>query len=423
MEDFFSEYFKYTEQTESPAVYHRWCAITSISAILGRNFYLKHGHFKIYPNLYTMLIGDSGSRKSTSIKLAKKLLTKSGYNTIAADKTSKEKFLVDLEGREDEFALEKDKEKLYDKVMSGNLWGDDSISDREPKEVFIMADEFNEFSGSGNLEFYTTLGNLWDWDDEIRPFSQRLKNSRSVSIFQPTINILGGNTPENYTKAFPPEIIGQGFLSRMIHVYGERNGKRLAFPKEPSEEETKKIVTYLSNIRSSMQGEAELEEEAEATLEHLYLSWNPLSDVRFKSYSNRRFTQLLKICLVVCASRLSKVISKSIVVEANTILSAVEIDMPRSLGEFGNSINSEVTHKIMDMLNETSKPLSAKELWVGVYRDMKKITDLNDVMQNLAIAGRVQLVKGKGWLPLRVAARELLHVDWSMLTEDERKGI
>src|SRR4051812_8728692 len=98
MEDFFSTYFAYTEATEPPITYHRWCAIGTIAALLARNFYIQHGHFRIYPNLYIQLIGDPGSRKSTAIKLIKKLLLASGYDTIAADKTSKEKFLVDLEG-------------------------------------------------------------------------------------------------------------------------------------------------------------------------------------------------------------------------------------------------------------------------------------------------------------------------------------
>jgi len=50
-----------------------------------------------------MLIGEAGARKSTSIKLVKKLLGASGYTDFSANKQQK-KFLVDLQ-REEDFGL------------------------------------------------------------------------------------------------------------------------------------------------------------------------------------------------------------------------------------------------------------------------------------------------------------------------------
>ena len=98
--DFLSMYLEYTSGTECPVLFNRWSAIAGIGAFLGRGYSLLHGHFPINPNIYCMLMGTPGTRKSTSIKLIKNLLTKAGYETVAADKTSKEKFLVDLAGEE-----------------------------------------------------------------------------------------------------------------------------------------------------------------------------------------------------------------------------------------------------------------------------------------------------------------------------------
>ena len=39
-------------------------------------------------------------RKINSFKLSKKLLQLTGYNTISADKSSKEKFMLDLAGED-----------------------------------------------------------------------------------------------------------------------------------------------------------------------------------------------------------------------------------------------------------------------------------------------------------------------------------
>lgn len=90
-DEFLSSYLAYASDTEVPAIFHRWAAISSIGAFLGRRYYFSHGHFEINPNIYCMLIGSPGTRKSTAIKLIKKLIKTAGYDTIAADKTTKER--------------------------------------------------------------------------------------------------------------------------------------------------------------------------------------------------------------------------------------------------------------------------------------------------------------------------------------------
>lgn len=417
MDDFIELYLRYTEQTEPPYIYHRWCAIATVGALLGRNFYFQHGHFRVFPNLYCLLIGEPGARKSTSIKLIKKLLVESGYSLFAAEKTSKEAFLLDLQGRDEE--QEAQALKKYDTATAQDLWGD-SEQNKEPREVFIAADEFNEFIGINNSDFCTTLGNLWDWDSEYKPFDSRLKNSKSVAIWQPTISILGGTTQEKYAEAFPVGIIGGGFLSRMLHIYGEKSVRQFTFPPVPAEADTKKIVELLKHIRQKIRGQATVSKEAFTMLDTLYKGWQEIDDPRFKSYSTRRFTQLLKICLIVAASRVTNTVDEGIVFTANTYLSAAETNMPKALGEFGKSKNSDVANKVMDVLLAATRPLTVKMVWEKVYKDLEKITILGDIIQGLNHAGKIQYIEKKGWLPLRAVKKLQAFIDLTQLTEEER---
>lgn len=416
MDDFIELYLRYTAETEPPTIYHRWCAITTIGALLGRNLYFQHGHFRVFPNLFVMLIGEPGARKSTSIKLIKKLLIASGYNTFAAEKTSKEAFLLDMQGR----PQEEEESNTYDKVTAQDLWGSGNDDNKEPREVFIAADEFNEFIGINNSEFCTTLGNLWDWDSEYSPFESRLKNSKSIAIWQPTISILGGTTPEKYAEAFPIGIIGGGFLSRLLHIYGEKSGRKYTFPPEPVEADTKKIVEELQRIRQKCHGKVTPTPEAVKMLDEIYLGWQEIDDPRFKSYSTRRFTQLLKLCLVRAAATASPTATADGVLWANTVLSAAETNMPRALGEFGKSKNSDVANKVMDVLIKAMKPLSIKEIWEYVYKDLDKILTLADILQGLNHAGKIQHIDKKGWLPYRKAVKQQKFVDLNLLTLEER---
>jgi len=417
--DFLSQYLSYTSNTEVPTFFHRWCAISGIAAILGRNFQFPHGHFLINPNMYSMLIGEPGTRKSTAIKMFKVILTGAGYDTLAAEKTTKEKFLIDLSGVEVEYD-HKGKVVSVDESIDQNLWGNENedVKSRPPAEVFIMADELNDFLGNGNIEFISMLGSLWDYNGV---YDSRIKNGKSIAINNPTINILAGNTPTGFSLAFPTEIIGQGFFSRILLVYAEPTGKKITFPKKPDPADTAELVRMLSNIRSKVVGIAERTSEAEELLDVIYRTHVDIEDVRFKNYASRRLTHLFKLCLVTSAARLSTTIDVQDVVYANTILTHAEHLMPKALGEFGKSKNSDVSHKIIQLLEGAVKVMTIRDIFKHVHNDITKKTDLGEILMNLSEADKIQRVEGGFLVKKKVFKQENTRsLDYTLLTAEER---
>lgn len=405
----FEQYAAYTADTEPMWWYHRWCLYSAVGALLGRRFYFQHGHFTVNPNLYTMLIGDTGSRKSSAIKLMSKVIRQVGGVKLAADKGSKEKFLADMEGGDGQEI------GILD-TTTESLFGTGSGSE-EAREIYVIADEFNDFIGTNNIEFASLLGTLWDYEGI---YEYRIKTGKSTRIPDPTVNILGGNTAQGITIAFPQELLNQGFFGRLILIYGEKSGRKITFPKKPPEEETARLVAALQNIQIRARGPAELSSDAASVLDTIYQSPTEMADVRFKSYSNRRFTQLLKLCTINAACRNDTCISRADVVLANTILSAAEELMPRSLGEFGKAKNSGVATKILEVLNAAVEPLTVMQLWKHVHKDLPKITELGEIVQGLEYAEKVFLVKGRGWLVKKSARRDLRFVDWNYLSSEEQ---
>lgn len=426
-ESLFELYFRYAEATEPPTVYHRWSLISSVGALLGRQFWFPFGTTRIFPNQYVMLIGNPGTRKSTAIKMARRVIATTGYSTFAAERTSKEKFLLDLEGVTDEDAWSKSNKSgrrtitANDVLDNLELGGGGETHDGIPKEIFVTADEFNEFSGTGNIEFLSMLGALWDWDDEDTTYKHRFKNSKSISIFQPTISILGGNTHSSFKLAFPEQAIGQGFLSRLILVYSEPSGRKITFPTKPPDAVVSSLAAALSRIKESVRGEATMAAGAERALDTIYRTSKDLEDYRFKSYSTRRFTHLIKLCLIVTAMRSSTEISTDDVVLANTILTYTESNMSKALGEFGRSKDSEAQHNIMTALYESKTPLSISDLWKIVSRDVDKQERLADILSSLASAGKIQPAPGnKGmFLPMQkpMAKENTPYVNLNLLKE------
>lgn len=423
----FDLYFEYVRDTEPPIIYHRWALITAVGAMLGRQFYFPFGDQRVYPNMYVMLIGNPGTRKSTAIKGVARVLRSAGYDSFAAEKTTKEKFLLDLEGAEDEVGLR----SAYGKAPAGrnspardvlatlDLDDGSETHDGIPREVFVTADEFNEFVGTGNLDFLSMLGALWDWDSETTTYKHRFKNSKSISIYQPTISILGGNTHAGFQAAFPEAAIGQGFLSRLVLVYSEPSGRKITFPQKPDERIAVALMEKLNVIREKVKGEATRSQQASTALDSIYRTWADLEDSRFKSYSTRRFTHLLKLCLVVCAMRGSVRIDIQDVLLANSVLHFTENAMPKALGEYGRSRNSIATHNLMTALYETKKPLTIEELYKVVQRDLEKRDQISDLLKNLQEAGKIMWIKeAQGFLPkMKTVNTRAVFLDLKLLKE------
>lgn len=415
----FDLYLDFVQDTESPIIYHRWSLLTCLSAMLARQCWIPFGSARIFPNQYVMLIGEPGARKSSAIKLARKLFSAAGYKNFAATKTTKEKFLIDLEGIE-----EQSDEKVSNTAVMQNLFGE-KCND-EPHETFIVADEFNDFMRCCDLEFHSMLGALWDWDDESVCYEQRLKNSRSISIFQPTVTLLGGNTHTGFAEMFPPQAIGQGFLSRLLLVFSEPTNRKIAWPATPSPEDHLRLVSEIQEIRTVMQGALKFSDKAKNMLTVLYNSYEGFADVRFTSYFTRRHTHLLKMCILCAAINKTLTVGAVEVLLANTILHFTEHFMPKALGEFGKAKHSDVANKILQLLSKTYKPLDLPELWKQVNSDLDRQEDLAKLLEGLRTAGKIQWVPKsntniQGFLLTRKPlGQSELYVDYSLLREANR---
>lgn len=419
MEDFFSTYLKYTDETEPPKIYHRWAAISGIAAILSNQYYFQHGAFVINPNLYIFLMGVSGCRKSVVINFMKKLLRKYGYNTISADKTSKEQFLIDL--------AESSKVNVSDDQAIENFLNSVQETKEDISETYILADEFNDFFGSTYvLDFITCLGKLWDHEG---PYSSKLRNNKSLIVPQPIINMLCGNTPTNFARIFPPEILGQGFFSRMLLIHGEPTGKKITFMKEPDPQVTAHIIDLFHRIKTEVRGRTVVSPIAMKLIDKIYKSPINFYDVRFESYPTRRFAHLIKLSLILSAARLSTTIEEQDVVKANTFLTYAEHFMPKALGEFGKAKNSDVSHKVVQFIENSESPPQLSDIWIQVSNDLDRMEALADIIKSLQIAEKIQSVKdsnGRFVFLLKKRVAEFVNtdvLDFSYLTDEERNKV
>jgi len=321
-------------------------------------------------------MGTPGTRKTTAIMIAQKMVKHQGYDRFSADHTSPERFLHDM--------LMQNPEDSEEDLLEMSL---DAIT----CERFIVADEFTDFVGKGNLNFLTMLAKLWDAQDS---YSHPKLHGKSILIPRPTLSALCGNTPQNFIIAFPPEAIGQGCMSRMILVHGDPTGEKLEDPPEPTEESIKALKERLDKVQKIVRGPITKSPEAQIIFGKIYKSFKDIEDHRFQHYSTRRFTHFQKLAMVLAAMRCSTVIESDDCLIANTILHYTEARMPKALGEFGKSRNADVSNSVLEILKRVKKPVTIRYLWKMVAQDLNRQDELVEIVKNLRDAGKIQLVSG-----------------------------
>ena len=417
-----AEYLAFTADTESDKRFHRWSFLSCVAAKLGRRVYFPFGHGRIYPNMYVLLIGVPAARKSTAINIAQKLLAASQYNTFSYTRSSREKFLMDFE---DGF----DVAKAFDLTPEAKMLAilstpidmmsllDKPFAPPDPvREVFICCDEFVDFIGQKNINFINTLTTLWDNKDN---YPERLKNSKSVNILKPTVNILGGTTPQSFDTALPPDVIGSGFMSRVILVYGDVPKHKITFPVPPDPRTNKSLIASLDRV-GRISGEATLTQDAEALIDKIYQTYSNLPDARLQYYCARRLDHLIKLCMVIAALKGTTVIDYDSVVEANTILTYTEQTMQKALGEFGNAKNAKATQQIMEVLAAAGGPIEFEDLWTNVSTDLDRWSAMLEVLTNLKLANKIQLSNTSAWINKAPAPVNTVGLDFERYIKESR---
>lgn len=377
------KYLKLVEKTEPPILHHIWSLISMMSANLGRRCWFEFGSTPIYPNQYILLVGDPGVRKSTAMSLAKKMIKGNRSIRIAPDDTGGQRqgLIMAMLGQED--SMESMLEGLTDCEFSDlaeddksaiNLDSPVSLEDRHT--MYVFASEFASFIGQSCYELVTFLTKIWDGEDH----NYTLKNSKQI-LEKPLLNLLGGTTPTAMSQALPLEVVGQGFLSRVILVYAESSVK-IARPQALAEEGVAELHKIFDYVAQNFNGAFKETANASEFLDSLYFKDHHIADTRFVYYMTRRHTHLIKLTMALAALRGSQEIIREDVEDAEELLSLTEKAMPSALGEFGLSPLGAARQKLLDYLNSSPDPYTMNNLWSLMQKDMKW-TDFRQTLHDL----------------------------------------
>lgn len=395
--EFLQTYLQYVEHTESPQMMHIWAALSAASACMGRHVVLPFGIGDIYPNMFTLLVGPPGTRKSKAISYASKLVSQHTGVRFAPDDTSGQRqgLISAMEG-DTQLSTDEQEWQILNSASSvdamtdvGNL----SISVANAADehtIFACASEFGTFMGEGNVNMTRFLNKVWDGEDyhyKLKTSQERLRN--------PLMTIIGGTTTSDIARILPAESIGQGFMSRWILVFSPQKAKNVARPFLDLSLEPKLAETF-AWLNYEMHGEIKESKNAATLLDYMYENKTiDLQDARFLYYAERRHTHLQKLCMVLAGLRRSFTIEEQDVETADALLAATEEHMPEALGEFGLSPIGAAKQKMLEFLQHSNEPVSASLLWQVMQRDMK-LADFKSAISDLINSNKVAEVQVGG---------------------------
>ena len=389
--EFLSAYMEYIEDTESPRLFHIWSALSGVSACLGRRVTLPFGITDIFANQYILLVGPPGVRKSTAMSIMQRRLRNATEIRFAQDDTGGQRqgLIVAMQGDElhEEVA---DLENIDAAAMALNLDKIAGVSmkidKRDEHTIYAVASEFNTFIGHNSIDMITFLAKMWDGED----YEYRIKSSRNT-LTNPLLNLIGGTTPTNIASAMPPEAIGQGFMSRIILVYGDTKYKSVARPKTLDKKAEEEIDNLYGHLFHSFDGHIIEDTPARDLIDNLYEEEVKIKDPRFIYYAERRHIHLIKLCMSLAASRRSNIININDVDEATSILRTTESLMSDALGEYGMSPLSAAKQKMLEFLRHANGPVTTQVLWAIMQKDMKQI-DFRNSVSDLINSGKIKQV-------------------------------
>jgi len=262
---FVDEYVRWTTPScDAPEIYQRYCALVLLAAIVGRKLRYSSGLRTIHANIWVLLMGDSGDRKTTPMAFAMDLLREHNLAYIYPD----------------EFSY-----KRYIETARDNPGGVIKVSEYT-KFVKMLNQSYND----GLLSLLTELY------DSPHVYTREI-SGKEYTIRSPAVSIIACTTPQHMETSMSEWQSGWG--QRFLTVPGRRDHVK-PLPPAPDPTTKARMLRFLHNCRTLPNViYMDLEDE------ELYSEWvkryDGMNDMRTtleRSCASRLTTTCLKLAML-----------------------------------------------------------------------------------------------------------------------------
>ena len=242
---------KSTNESESPERFYQWSALAALAAVARKNVWLDKFRYKLYPNIFVILVTGSGGRKGDPVVLGRSLVEEVKCTRIVMGRSSMPQVIKDLSKA---YSTEDGKviKEAHGLLVSGEVA---SFFVKDPDALTILTD-------------------LYDTHAYEKVWINSLKGTGIDRLHSPCLTFLGATNEDHFSEAIPPNAVGGGFVARTFLVFENSMRCINALVTAPKQfVPTKDLATYLHEVKN-VQGQFKLSSAAEI----MYVKWyNPFA--------------------------------------------------------------------------------------------------------------------------------------------------
>jgi len=286
--------------TEAPVQFHLFASLMMLSTIIGKNIYFITADEKTYCNLWAVLIGRSGCKKSTSIKRPRRILS-------------------DIDMKKYIFPTQVTSERLIPMLV------ENSVGTFFWSEWGATMDQWGKSYAMDTMSIFTEL-----YDGGY--FSRWLKTEK-YEIDDSCINLFCGCTYSWLKKTMDQGDIAMGFWPRFLFIPAGQRDKYLSIPPKGDVELLEAIKAQLKTMQVIFPESYPLEADfahAQNIYDKWYIDINKHADSESCSDEIASFTVRLseyakKIAILVEASQKKWEIDHNIIIQPSTMEYSIKL--------------------------------------------------------------------------------------------------
>jgi len=364
---------------ETPASWLWWSFISCISAAAGNNYSLTtlKGDLIYKPNLYIMLLGESGLGKGFPINRAKLLVSRANVTRVVAGRSSIQAIVQELS-------------------RTRTVEGKATITD---SRGFIINGELSTaiIQDPDSLTILTDL-----YDGHYNPeWTNLLKGDGAEKLKNPYITALFGSSPAHFYDSIPQANIEGGYIGRNLIVYEEKRSKDVDLLDNESKDDNKfdeylvpKYVPHLEKV-ASLKGRITPSDDAKQLFNTWRRKWRNSQTYDKTGFLNRVPDHVLKVamCLTLANYEFTGEISEIDIEESIQRVTQLVYSNKRTTEGRGPDPLAAATKNVLDyLLAAPDQELARRQLlWKG-YGMFTSFT-LDQIIDNLMEMGWIRRVK------------------------------
>lgn len=366
--DWIAGFLDYTDQAESPLPYLQWVALATVAGAAQRKIYMDMLYFTVPSNMYVVLVGPPGSKKTTAIRQGKKLLAKVPGINLTSDAPS----------------------------VAGIMQEFSEIPNPAHQSLNAFIYEMSSLYENAKDSMSGFLTAIYDGDDD---YIKRTRVGGKEHITAPWLHLVAGTTPTWLADNLSRAALEGGLVARTLYIYSDEIILKSSRPKRmPHHERLREDLAHdLAHI-SALSGEFDFEggENGEAFqwFDAWYLDKRRIPqpyDNRTHGYFIRKPIHLLKVAMALALARGDRlVLDKDTLLLAKAFLESIEPGMKKALAAVGGNRSANDLERIENQIAESGKKgiAYADLLAANMHAVDKKMLDA--ILESLIAMGTVE---------------------------------